>query len=154
MTTTDTDRRTPRELFERGLDLLLAADMQSFLELFAADAELEFPFAAAGAPARLHGQAELHDYLIDYPQRLAIHEFPAVAVHETTDPELIIVEFTARGTTVRTGAAYELSYIAVIRARHGKIVAWRDYWSPVAAAVATGTLPELLTELERTEGKA
>ncbi|WP_281032253.1 hypothetical protein [Nocardia paucivorans] len=40
MTPTDTDRRTPRELFERGLDLLLAAD-----------AELEFPFATAGAPS-------------------------------------------------------------------------------------------------------
>lgn len=154
VTTTDTDRRSPRELFEHGLDLLLAADMPSFLDLFAADAELEFPFATAGAPERVHGQAALHDYLIDYPQRLAIREFPAVAVHETTDPEVIVAEFTARGTTVRTGATYELSYIAVIRARHDKIVAWRDYWSPVAAAVATGTLPELLTELGRAEGKA
>lgn len=151
MTTTDTNLRTPRELFERGLELLLAADMPSFLELFADDAGLEFPFATAGAPRRVRGQAQLHDYLIDYPRHLAIHEFPSVVVHETADPEVIVVEFTARGTTVRTGAGYELSYVAVLRVRDDKIVTWRDYWSPVAGAVATATLPELLAALSRTE---
>lgn len=154
VTTTDTDRSTPREVFERGLDLLRAADMPGFLDLFAPDAEMEFPFAVGSAPRRVRGAAELHDYLIDYPQRLAIREYPALAVHETGDPEQIIVELTARGTTVRTGDTYELSYIAVIRTRRGKIVAWRDYWNPVAAAVATATLPDLLAELARAEDAA
>ncbi|QIS16264.1 nuclear transport factor 2 family protein [Nocardia arthritidis] len=146
-----------RELFERGLNLLLAKDMRRFVELFAVDAELELPFAVAGTPGRLRGRAQLHDYLADYPERLDIHEFPAVVVHETTDPATIIVEFTASGTTVRTGERYELAYIAVIRARDGAIVGWRDYWSPVAGAIATGTLPELLDALrsnDETDGAA
>ncbi|RDI54119.1 nuclear transport factor 2 family protein [Nocardia mexicana] len=145
--TPNRSERSPRELFEHGLDLLLAKDMRGFVDLFAVDAEFELPFATAGTPGRLHGRDQLRDYLADYPERLDIHGFPSVVVHETADPTTIVVEFTARGTTVRTGAGYELSYIAVIRARGGEIAGWRDYWSPVAGAVATGTLPELLAAL-------
>lgn len=138
---------TPRAVFEHALELLLAKEMDRFVDLFAEDAHLELPFAVPGGLRRLDGRERLRDYLADYPQRLDIAAFPVADIHETGDPEVVIAELTARGTTVRTGAAYELSYVAVIRVHDGRIAAYRDYWSPVAGAIATGTLPELLTEL-------
>lgn len=128
----------PKELFEQCLELLLAKEMDRFVDLFAEDAHFELPFAAPGGVRRLDGREVLRDYLSGYTQRLDIQGFPSVVLHQTTDPELIVVEFTARGTTVRTGEPYELAYIAVIRVRDGLIIGWRDYWSPLAVAAAAG----------------
>ena len=69
---------------------------------------------------------------------------PAVTVHHTERPGTIVVEFTAHGRTVRTGEPYRLDYITVITVQDGLITHYRDYWSPLAAASAAGTLPELL----------
>lgn len=51
-------------------------------------------------------------------------------VHETTDPEVIIVEFGLDGEIVSTGETYQLSYIQVVRVRNGRIVWMRDYMDP------------------------
>lgn len=145
-----TDAPTPRELFAHALKLLLAKQMDQFVDLFAEDAVFELPFAAPGTPRRMDGREALREYLDGYPDRLDIADFPAVLIHETADPETIVVEMTARGTTVRTGGAYELSYVAVISIRDGRIQSYRDYWSPVAGAIATATLPDLVDALATT----
>lgn len=124
---------SPIELIQRGLDLLLAKDMSGFVDLFAGDAVVEFPFAEPPQPPRVEGRAALADYLDGYPDKVDIHEFPVVVLHQTTDPEVVVAEFTAKGVTVRTGQPYELSYVAVITVRDGLVVSYRDYWSPVAA---------------------
>lgn len=142
-----TDAPTPRELFEHALKLLRTKQMDRFIDLFTEDAVLELPFAAPGAPRRLDGREALREYLDGYPDRLDIADFPVVLIHQTTDPETIVVEMTARGTTVRTGGAYELPYVAVVRIRGGRILSYRDYWSPVAVAIATAALPELVDAL-------
>ncbi|MER5389066.1 nuclear transport factor 2 family protein [Saccharopolyspora sp. NPDC002686] len=134
------------ELFQRALDLLLAKDMDGFADLFAPDCTVEFPFAE-NTPARLTGREELRAYLADYPNRMDITGFPSVAVHRTTDPATIVVEFTARGRTVATGADYEMRYASVFVVRDGAFAELRDYWSPVRAARASGALRELADEL-------
>ena len=59
------------------------------------------------------------------------------AVHETTDPEVIIVETTTSGRVVETGRRFELPAIAVLRIHGGEIVSYRDYVNPLAAAIAS-----------------
>ncbi|QDY08289.1 nuclear transport factor 2 family protein [Micromonospora sp. HM134] len=120
-------------LFHRAMHLLLAKDMPGFIALFADDAALEFPFAPAGQPGRIAGRAAVHDYLIDYPAILDVREITEVTVHETTDPAVIVTEFTAVGVVVATGEPYRLRYIAVLTVRDGHIVRYRDYWNPQAA---------------------
>jgi len=136
--------RTPEGTFQRLLELLLAKDMDGVAELWAEDGVAEFPFATGGAPARVEGREGIRVYLAGYPDRMDITAIPSVTVHRTLDPEVIVVEFTATGRTVRTGEPYRLSYVAVITVRDGEIVCYRDYWSPLATAQAAGTLPELL----------
>ncbi|MER6991828.1 nuclear transport factor 2 family protein [Saccharopolyspora hirsuta] len=126
------------ELFQRALDLLLAKDMDGFVDLFTPDCTVEFPFAET-TPARLTGRDELRAYLAEYPARMDITAFPSVLVHRTADPATIVVEFTAHGRTVSTGADYEMRYVSVFVVRDGAFAELRDYWSPVQAARAAGS---------------
>lgn len=138
---------TPEEVFRRLLDLMLAKDMDAVADLWAEDGTAEFPFATGSSPRQLAGREEVRGYMAALPELIDVREIPALTVHHTERPDTIVVEFTGTGHTVRTGEPYRLDYIAVIIARDGLITHYRDYWSPLAVAGATGTLPELLDSL-------
>ena len=128
---------TPRELFDRALDLLLAKDMSGFADLWATDGTMEFPFAPPGWPARLDGREAVREYLRGYTDVFDIKTFAEKTVHETTDPEVIVVEMEVEGVLVRTGESYRNRYISVIMVRDGHIAGYRDYWSPAAVTADT-----------------
>ncbi|WP_086663524.1 nuclear transport factor 2 family protein [Lentzea kentuckyensis] len=119
------------DLIPRALQLLLDKDMTGFAGLWAEDGVMEFPFAPPGYPARLEGRAAIEDYLRDYPKMLDIQGFPTQVVHQSTNPDVAVVEFDAEGVVVATGKPYRFSYIAVIIVRDGEIVSYRDYWNPL-----------------------
>lgn len=119
------------DLIPRALQLLLDKDMTGFAGLWAEDGVMEFPFSPPGYPARLEGRAAIEDYLRDYPKMLDIQGFPTQVVHQSTNPDVAVVEFDAEGVVVATGKPYRFSYIAVITVRNGEIVSYRDYWNPL-----------------------
>lgn len=119
------------DLIPRALQLLLDKDMTGFAGLWAEDGVMEFPFAPPGYPSRLEGRAAIEDYLRDYPKMLDIQGFPTQVVHQSTNPDVAVVEFDAEGVVVATGKPYRFSYIAVITVRNGEIVSYRDYWNPL-----------------------
>jgi ketosteroid isomerase-like protein len=55
-------------------------------------------------------------------------------IHETTDPQVAIVEFTVVGTLLPTGKQFELPSINVIRVVDGLIAESRDHSDGVRAA--------------------
>jgi ketosteroid isomerase-like protein len=73
-----------------------------------------------------------------YPDILEVREISEQVVHQSTDPEVVIVEFEATGIEVATAKPYRMRYIAVITVRDNEIQLYRDYWSPLAAAEAMG----------------
>ena len=97
-----------------------------------------------GYPSRLEGRDAIREYLRGYPEIVDVRSFPAKVVHETVDPEVVIVEFEAEGVAARTSKPYRLGYIAVIAVRDGEIRNYRDYWSPLAAAEVVGGAAELM----------
>ncbi|WP_434449877.1 nuclear transport factor 2 family protein [Lentzea sp. E54] len=119
------------DLIARALQLLLDKDMIGFAGLWAEDGTAEFPFAPPGWPARLEGRAAIEDYVRDYPKVLDIQSFPKQVVHQTTDPDVVIVEYDAEGVLVPTGEPYRHSYVVVVTTRDGEIVNYRDYWNPL-----------------------
>jgi ketosteroid isomerase-like protein len=128
---------TPRELLNQALDLILAKDMSGFADLWAADGTMEFPFAPPGWPDRLDGREAVREYLRDYTDAFDVKTVTERAVHETTDPEVIIAEIEIDGVLVRTGRPYERRYISVLTVRDGHIADYRDYWSPVGMTTDT-----------------
>lgn len=90
------------------------------------------------------GRETIRSYLANYTDHQVIEELPHVFIHETTDPDVVIAEWTAHGTTVSTGKKCEMKYIIVITVRNGEVVNCRDYFSPLLAARAANDRTELI----------
>ena len=59
-----------------------------------------------------------------------------IAVHETADQSVIVVEYELSGTLRGEPAA--AAFIAVLEVRDGKIVLWREYEDALAITAALG----------------
>ncbi|MBO2453633.1 nuclear transport factor 2 family protein [Actinomadura barringtoniae] len=111
---------------------------ESIGDLLAEDVVLETPFAPPGRPTRIEGRDRF--LAIAEPQRAALpvrfEAAPVLAVHDTLDPEVIVVEYELAGTITTTGRKASAPFIGVLRARDGKIVQWREYQHTQAMAAA------------------
>ena len=125
---------------------LRALDFVGFAELFAEDAVFEYPFEHPAWPASVHGRAAIAEHLAGSRKEIrSLIELTGVetTVHETTDPEVVVLEHVAVGTTVATGQPFRFaSGVGVVTVRDGVVVRYRDYTNPLGAAKATGRLTE------------
>ncbi len=119
-------------------------DVSAWLDMFAEDGAMEFPFAPDGYPKQVRGKAALAAYLAGFPHRFRIDRVVTFVVHPVADPNLAIVEFSVEGTAIPTGRPYHQSYVGIITLREGKIVNYRDYWNPLTSLIALGGLDALL----------
>lgn len=124
-----------QDLAQRWLGALHALDIGAAVELLADDAVLEIPLAPPGLPDRFEGKAAIEAFLSS-SQVFSKLDFHDIAVHETSDPELVVVEFRSSGTFTATGLNYANRYALVVRARNGRIVLYREYFNPLALAGA------------------
>jgi uncharacterized protein len=129
----------PREMIERVHRLAAAHDLRGQADLYAPDGVLEWPFAPAGVPQRVEGRERIREMLasLEGAVRRAGTRVTAVrttAVHQTPDPEVVIVELEVAGELTTTGATYQLPYIQVFRVHDGQILLFRDYFGPGTAA--------------------
>ena len=69
---------------------------------------------------------------------LPVHfdEFVLDAQHETTDPDVVVLEYRLGGTVTTTGERRSAAFVSVIRVRDGRIVGWREYQDTMAIAAA------------------
>ncbi|GHA73984.1 hypothetical protein GCM10010330_29250 [Streptomyces tendae] len=123
---------SPSDLFRHGLRLLLDKDIDGWVGLWADDGVMEFPFAPEGRPRRLEGREAVAAYMRHYPDHIDLHDFPDLRVHETTDTRTVVVEMRGVGRLVRTGAPFDMTYIAVVTVEDGRFTSYRDYWNPLA----------------------
>jgi ketosteroid isomerase-like protein len=123
---------TSREKVEQLLHASLHADADGFVRLMAPDGCIEWPFRPPGAPARVRGRAEIHRFLTGTASAVVrFAEYRDVVLHETTDPDVVVVEYAAHGTAVATGAPFRQTVVAVIRFEDGLITTYRDYLDPL-----------------------
>jgi ketosteroid isomerase-like protein len=126
---------------ERMLRAGRELDIETFVELMAPDGYIEWPYRPPGVPARLRGRTEIRQFLTAAASEfIRFDEYRDVVVHETTDPEVIIVEYEAHGTVVPTGAPFLQTVIAVFRVRNGQILSYRDYINPLPLAEALASV--------------
>lgn len=122
----------------RSIELLADMDLEGYVDLFAEDAVIEFPYAPAGRPRRLDDPSSLRDYVMAIGAAVEIESFPSLVVHHLTDPHSIVAEVALHGTVAGSGAPYDVQYVWIIEERDGLIVRFRDYWNPTQTTAATG----------------
>jgi ketosteroid isomerase-like protein len=111
----------------------LHPDAHSYVEMLAEDGVVEFPYAIPGLPQRVEGRAALAAHLDRIAGMIEFTHFADIVKHETSDPEIVIIEFSGHGRSAASGEPYEQRYVSVIAIRDGYIVRYKDYWNPVAA---------------------
>ena len=62
-------------------------------------------------------------------------------VHETADPDVIVLEYSLDGTRLADGEPFTMTFVMVLTFRDGLIAHSRDYTDPIAGARALGRLP-------------
>ncbi|BAL86703.1 hypothetical protein AMIS_14830 [Actinoplanes missouriensis 431] len=131
---------TPREIFERMRAHWLANETTFTGEMLAEEVVVETPFAAPGRPSRTEGRERVLAWTqagrASFPVRF--DDCRNVVVHETADPEVIVVEYELAGTHTATGASASAPFIAVLRTRGGKLAHWREYQHTLAIMQAVG----------------
>ena len=125
-------------MLRAALGDLLAPGADSFAEMMASDAVMEFPFAPAGSVTRVEGRAALERYLSGFGEILRIDRMTGPTVHRGREAGVVILEFGCVGSGVQTGAPYNQTYISVITMRDGRIAHYRDYWNPLVVLAAVG----------------
>jgi ketosteroid isomerase-like protein len=120
------------------------AELDHLAGLYAEHTDVRHPFAPLGdTPLRTRAELREHFAQVRGP---GIERFePVGQVYETTDPEVVVYEFSYVGSAF--GRSFELPCVFVTRVRDGEIVESRDYGDHVARARAFGSLKELATAL-------
>jgi ketosteroid isomerase-like protein len=129
----------PREVLERFRQAAIDQSADDMGRLYAVDAVHEFPFTRPGVPSRLEGRDEILNWIAAgwNANPLKYKRYRTHAIHDTNDPETIIVEQEAIGTSASTGE-FTLPNIVVLTVRNGQIAHLRDYVNILAAAAAMG----------------
>jgi ketosteroid isomerase-like protein len=124
---------TPREVFQRMREQWFGPVVALTDELLAHDVIIESPFAAGG-PHRIEGSRRFLDFV--NPRRAAFpvrfDDCRTTAIHDTSDPDTIVVEYELTGTSTATGRQATAGFIGVLTARDGKIALWREYQNTLA----------------------
>jgi uncharacterized protein len=139
MTTT-----TAHDVFDDFREHMLSSTPE---RMWAEDVVIEQPFAAGG-PSRIEGRDNFLAATKTSRETLPVRveEMRNVVVHDTTDPNKIIVEYELTGTLLTTGEKASALFIAVMEIRDGLITLWREYQNTLAMARALGQTPELETD--------
>lgn len=120
---------------------LVARDIEPWLALFADDAVVEFPYAAAaGWPARLQGKDAIRDYFARASDVFLNLAFRDIRRYATTNPNIAICEAHGSATIATTSRPYEQDYVFFVECQGGLIVRYREYWNPMAAAESFGSV--------------
>ncbi|GAA2354712.1 nuclear transport factor 2 family protein [Dactylosporangium salmoneum] len=128
-----------REVVERVLDVGRTQDVEGFVALMAPDGYIEWPFRPPGVPGRLEGREAIRAFMTGAARAtIRFDEYRDVVVHETADPEVIIVEYEVYGHLATTGGPFRQTVIAVLRVRDGLVASYRDYINPLPLMAALG----------------
>jgi hypothetical protein len=130
-----TDAREIRTRNSATLRAALAAvgDVAAQMAHYADDTVFEFPYASP--PARIEGKQAVTEYLTAAMETFQIR-LTVTDIHETTDPDTLVAEFTSDGKVTTTGKTYTNTYISVVRFRNGLIVSQKEFYNPNAAVEA------------------
>lgn len=125
-------------MLERWRQFVVNQAVDELRELYAVDAVHEFPFTRPGLPSSLVGRDEIMAWIVAGWQANVpkFDRYRTLAIHDTGDPDTIIVEQEALGSGV-TGD-FALPNIIVLTTRDGQIAHVRDYVNVLAAVAAMG----------------
>jgi uncharacterized protein len=118
---------TPRQVAEKLVTGISEGRFEEVPKLYAEDCVVEVPYATGGAAPLLKGGAAIREHFSHadaMPFRLRARD---LVVHETEDPELVVLSWDYEVTATTTGATATVANVQFLRVRDGLIVHSRDF---------------------------
>jgi len=118
---------TPRQVAEKLVTGISEGRFEEVPRLYAEDCVVEVPYATGGAAPLLEGGAAVREHFSHadaMPFRLRARD---LVVHETEDPELVVLSWDYEVTATTTGATATVANVQFLRVRDGLIVHSRDF---------------------------
>jgi uncharacterized protein len=138
-----------RQTAERFLRAAISPDPGDMADCYAPSVVIEMPFAVAPLfPDRIETTRE--ELRARYQAGRAKRRYKGlsnVVIHETTDPDVVIVEYELHGEFTGTAEPFSMRFLMILTIRDGQIVHSTDYSNPVAGAQLLGRVPELVAAL-------
>jgi ketosteroid isomerase-like protein len=137
---------------ETAIDCLLTNNVDGWVDHWAEEGRIEFPFAPAGYVAKVEGKAAIAEYMSSFPAKFEFRHFDILAAYSDASGQQASVEFTCEGTAIETGRPYNQHYVALLTFdANGKILVYRDFWNPLVAIEAFGGTQRFIGSISKGE---
>ena len=143
----------PRQTVERFLAAVVGPSPGDMADCYAEHIVIEMPFASGVTPGRTETTRE--ELRARFAAGAAARRYTVlrdVRVHETADPDVIVLEYRLDGTRLADGEQFTMGFVMVLTFRDGLIAHSRDYSDPIAGARALGRLADLAATLTASPG--
>lgn len=132
-------RKQTLENAQAYLGFLQAQDWDNWIDLWADDAVLEFPFAPKNRPSIYHGKQDILTYMSSTTRSIVVDSVAALKIASMLDPNKLVIELTIHGHLISNGATYDQIYVTFFEFESGKIKYYREYWNPLVSIEAYGS---------------
>jgi uncharacterized protein len=126
------------KIVESYLPLFAQQQWDEWIDLWADDGVLEFPYAPPGRRSRYVGKSEILAYMRPLGGKMDVKEIEYQRVYPMLDPAMVVMEVGIVAEIVATGAQLRQKYVCVFQSRAGKLWQYREYWNPIASMDANG----------------
>ena len=143
-----TTSSSARQIIERFLEAAVSPAPGDMADCYAERFVIEMPFAAGLGPERMESTRE--ELRARFTAGLAARRYTRavdVRIHETADPEVVVVEYRLEGRKGADASPFSLAFVMVVTVRDGLIVHSRDYSNPIDGARLLGRVPQLMAML-------
>jgi uncharacterized protein len=130
---------TASELFRHHVSLMGNPDDGS---IYADDVVVDLPYAPQHHTGKLDGKAHVLRFLTNIGVYFEGVQIGEPTIYVTSDPNVIIAEYTGASTSKETGLPYRQNYVSIVTVKDGKISHIREYYNPIKVLVATGEMEE------------
>jgi ketosteroid isomerase-like protein len=134
------DNRATVERFWKALEEgpPRGAALEAWKDTFAEDSVWEMPFAPEPLTKSVPGRHLIGHFVDWFFESVPDLRIDSLTVHETTDPELFVLELHGTATVSQNGKTYANTYCTHMRIRDGRIVLFREYFNPDVVLEAFG----------------
>lgn len=121
------------ELLNKFFKAVSAGDASSMASIYTDDFVLEMPFVDFDG-VKVEGLENVGKYVAGVLGRFDI-QLHLSHIFETSDPDILIAEYTSTGEFKPEGVPYDNRYITVYTFRDGKICGVREFFNPLRADI-------------------
>ncbi len=136
---TEEQRKQTLETAQAYLELLKAQEWDKWINLWAEDAVLEFPFAPKNRPSIYRGKQDILTYMSSTTRSIVVDSVAELNISPMSDPDKLVIELAINGHLLSNGATYNQRYVTFFELESGKIKHYKEYWNPLISIEAYGS---------------